>query len=92
MLTLKDQKGTVIVLFALTLTVLLGFTALAIDIGDLYVGRNELQNAADAAALAGALLLPDTTAAGNNSATVVHRYHRAKYLAHHHRFSPCQPG
>ena len=70
MLTLKDQKGTVIVLFAVTLTALFGFTALAIDIGDLYVGRNELQNAADAAALAGALLLPDTTAAGNRAIEV----------------------
>jgi hypothetical protein len=73
MLTLKDQKGTVIVLFALTLTVILGFTALAIDIGDLYVRRNELQNAADAAALAGALLLPDTTAAGYRAIEVANK-------------------
>ena len=73
MLTLKDQKGTVIVLFALTLTVLLGFTALAIDINDLYVRRNELQNASDAAALAGALLLPDTTAASYSAIEVANK-------------------
>ena len=36
---------------------LIGFIALAIDIGNLLVARNELQNAADAAALAGAQVL-----------------------------------
>ncbi|WP_245784124.1 pilus assembly protein TadG-related protein [Halomonas korlensis] len=45
------------VLFAVSLFVLLGFTALAVDGGNLYVARNELQNAADAGALAGARML-----------------------------------
>lgn len=36
------------------LVVLIGFSALAIDIGHLYTARNELQDVADAAALAGA--------------------------------------
>ena len=39
---------------AFFLTALLGFAALAIDVAYLLVVRNELQNAADAAALAGA--------------------------------------
>ena len=41
-------------LAAIGLLTLLGFAALAIDVGYLFVVRNELQNAADAAALAGA--------------------------------------
>jgi Flp pilus assembly protein TadG len=44
----------VAVLVALSLLVLMGFAALAIDVGYLKIARNELQTAADAAALAGA--------------------------------------
>lgn len=50
----KSQKGAVAVLVALTLPVLLGAGALAVDLAYLHVVRNELQNDADAAALAGA--------------------------------------
>ena len=39
---------------ALMITVLFGFLGLAVDVGHLYVVRGQLQNAADAAALAGA--------------------------------------
>ena len=49
-----EQRGNVIVLAAISMTVLIGFAALAIDLGQLYVARAELQRAADAAALAGA--------------------------------------
>lgn len=48
------QKGAVTVLVALTLPVLLGVGALAVDLAYLHVVRNELQNDADAAAMAGA--------------------------------------
>ena len=54
---LKQERGAVLVLVALLLLVFVGITALAIDLGHLYVVRNELQNAADAGALAGALNL-----------------------------------
>jgi hypothetical protein len=50
----RDDSGTVMVLCAFLLVALLGFAALAIDIGHLYVVKNELQNAADAGVLAGA--------------------------------------
>lgn len=50
----KDQNGAVIVLVAILLIVFLGIAALAIDVYHVYVVRNELQNAADAGALAGA--------------------------------------
>lgn len=47
-------------LVALSLATLLGFGALVTDVGFLYLQRRILQNAADAAALAGAAELPDT--------------------------------
>jgi hypothetical protein len=50
---LKDQQGVSAVIVAITLVVLIGSAALAIDIGYLYATKNELQNIADAAALAG---------------------------------------
>ena len=52
-----NQRGATAILVALLLVVLVGFTALAIDVGHLVVARNELQNAADAGALAGARFL-----------------------------------
>lgn len=54
---LRRQKGTVAIIVAASLTALAGFSALAIDVGRIWVVRNELQNAADAAALAGASVL-----------------------------------
>lgn len=50
----RRQGGVSIVILALSLVMLLTFAALAIDAGNLYVAKNELQNAADAGALAGA--------------------------------------
>ncbi|MDW7711807.1 MAG: TadG family pilus assembly protein [Deferrisomatales bacterium] len=51
------EKGAVLVLVAILLVVFIGMAALAVDLGYLYVVRNELQNAADAGALAGARFL-----------------------------------
>jgi hypothetical protein len=48
------QHGAIAILFGLTIFILLGFMALAIDLGRTYVVRTELQNTADAAALSGA--------------------------------------
>ncbi|MGB4359799.1 MAG: Tad domain-containing protein [Rhodoferax sp.] len=48
------QRGAVAITFALSLLLLMGFMALVFDLGRTYVVRTELQNAADAAALAGA--------------------------------------
>ena len=54
---LDNQRGVVIVFVALGMFIFLGVTALAVDLGHLLVVRNELQNAADAGALAGARFL-----------------------------------
>ena len=59
-----DQSGGVLILTALLLTVIIGMAALAVDIGHLMVVRNELRNAADAGALAGARMLYIKDAAG----------------------------
>ena len=48
----RDDRGVVLVWVAMSLVVLLGMGALVIDVGALYQERRELQNGADAAALA----------------------------------------
>lgn len=53
----KNERGVTALVVALILFPLICFAALGIDIAHLYVVRNELQNAADAGALAGARLL-----------------------------------
>jgi Flp pilus assembly protein TadG len=57
----SKQKGAVTLLVALTLPILIGAAALAVDMAHLHVVRNELQNDADAAALAGARVLYNST-------------------------------
>jgi Flp pilus assembly protein TadG len=60
---LKDEKGVAAVVVALVMTVLIGFTAFVVDIGVVALGKQKLQNAIDAASLAGAQDLPNTSAA-----------------------------
>jgi hypothetical protein len=50
----NNQRGATAVIVALVITVLIGFVALATDVSYVSVTKNELQNIADAAALAGA--------------------------------------
>jgi len=50
----QSERGAVMVTFALALTVMLGFTALAYEVGYWYVVRSELSKAVDAAALSAA--------------------------------------
>ncbi len=50
----SQESGQVLVVLAIALVALLGFTALAIDVGMVYSDRRYDQNVADAAALAGA--------------------------------------
>lgn len=52
--TLKDQRGVTKVLVALSAVVLLGFTALVVDVGAMYFEKSRLQKALDAAVLGGA--------------------------------------
>jgi Flp pilus assembly protein TadG len=52
-----EEKGAVAVIVAILAIVLLGFAAFAVDLPNLLVAKGELQNAADAGALAGARYL-----------------------------------
>jgi len=53
----REQRGAVAIIVGLSLAVLVGFAGLALDGGRLYVTKTELQNAADACALAASLEL-----------------------------------
>jgi hypothetical protein len=53
----RRSRGQVMVMFALFLTVLISFIALSIDVGYLLAERRSVQNAADAAAMAGGRLI-----------------------------------
>lgn len=58
--TLKNRRRAIVAVWtALTMSLLLGFAALAVDVGYLFMVKSELQNAADSAALAGASALLD---------------------------------
>ncbi|UUZ75862.1 Tad domain-containing protein [Polaromonas sp. P1(28)-13] len=81
------QRGAVAIMLGLSIFVLFGFMALAIDLGRTYVVRTELQNAADAAALAGAKQLNQTAAGvccGSDSAVA---YAIAMAAQHDFKFS-----
>ncbi len=66
---LGEERGAVAIVVALLLVVILGFAALVIDLGWLFVVNSEIQNGADAGALAGVveLALNDTSAAENTA-------------------------
>lgn len=50
----RGESGAVLVVVAVSLVALLGFAALAIDVGSFYQAQRQAQSAADAGALAGA--------------------------------------
>lgn len=50
----KSQSGAVAIVVGVSIAVLIGFAGLALDLGRLYINKTELQNAADACALAAA--------------------------------------
>jgi Putative Flp pilus-assembly TadE/G-like len=50
----KDETGSVLLIVAASMVFLLGISAIAIDMANLYMARAQTQRAADAAALAGA--------------------------------------
>jgi hypothetical protein len=54
---LRSQKGMTAVIMAVSLTMLIGFAAMAVDVGYVMLTKNELQNIADATALWGARLV-----------------------------------
>jgi hypothetical protein len=69
--TVRDQSGATLALVAVSMVALLGFAALAVDVGNLLKIRTESQRTADASALAGAghlLIDPDDSVGAVNEA------------------------
>ena len=60
-LNIKKERGVVAIMVALSMAVLVGFVGLALDLGKLFVTKSELQNSADACALAAARELTGTS-------------------------------
>jgi len=61
--SLRSEHGQVLPLVVVSAFVLIGFTGLAIDLGRVWVAKQQLQRAVDAATLAAGQNLPDTSAA-----------------------------
>jgi Flp pilus assembly protein TadG len=64
----SDNRGQTTVLTLVFMVVLLGMAALVLDVGSWYRSDRALQQTADAAALAGAQALPDSTGTASNLA------------------------
>jgi hypothetical protein len=68
----SNQKGAVVIMVAVSLIVIVGFAALSVDVGRRVLVENEVQNAVDAGALAGASALitvhPDNSTSVNEDA------------------------
>ena len=69
----RSQHGQALAIFALSLTTVLLAGALAFDAGLMFVERRDQQNAADAAAIAGARYLTDKTGSAKTKAEVAAR-------------------
>lgn len=67
----KSRRGAVLPMMAISAIVLLGFMALAIDVGMIATARCQCQNAADSAAMAGARALNGDGAGGYNASGVM---------------------
>jgi hypothetical protein len=81
MLRLRNRRGIFVVLFGLLFLVLMGAAAMAIDMSRIWTMRNELQTAADAGALAGAvqLTLPHNKNFVDDTTRKMARLNRASY-------------
>jgi Flp pilus assembly protein TadG len=65
---MRSERGSILIFVAVSIVLLTAFSALVVDYGVIWVSRRQAQNAADAAALAGATALAydssDTSATG----------------------------
>jgi Flp pilus assembly protein TadG len=78
----QGRRGAVVVLVAVVSTVMVGFVAMTVDLGTIYIARTELQRAADAASLAGAsIYLGDAGLAGQDADLIAGASERSKAIA-----------
>jgi len=71
---LRNRDGFTLVLTVFFFTVLMGVAALALDLGSMYLFRAQLQSAADASALAGAVGLGKGEGTAAQSAVTAHNH------------------
>lgn len=64
----RGERGQVLILAALTMTALVGFLALVIDVGNAYAQRRLVQNAADAASIAAARYMANNLSGATDAA------------------------
>src|ERR671935_234170 len=67
----SGERGQILILGALMMTVMLGFLGLVIDVGNAYAQRRFMQNAADAASVAAARQLAFGMQTGVSDAAVL---------------------
>lgn len=73
---LRDSRGFVLILSTVSLVAVLSLSSLAIDLGYIFVTKSELQNAADAAALASVAELPNGLASATEKALNFGQFHK----------------
>ncbi len=79
----QREKGVVAILVGITILVMVAMVGLAIDLGQMYIAKTELQNSADACALAGVGVLAkkagaaDALTTANSAASLVAGRHKA---------------
>jgi Putative Flp pilus-assembly TadE/G-like len=71
---LKDERGQTLPFVALLMTALLGMAGLVTDVGHAYVVRGELQNSANAAALAASGYVYTSQSASVNTTSIANQY------------------
>lgn len=71
---LKDERGQVLPIVALLVTAMLGMAGLVTDVGHAYVIRGELQNSANAAALAASGFVYDSSGTSVNTTSMANQY------------------
>src|SRR5262245_56913287 len=69
----NNERGQSMLITVVFMVVLLGFAALVIDVGSWYRAHRSAQSTADAAALAGAQVLPDTGSASTLATQYVNK-------------------
>ncbi len=74
---LKSERGQSLIIVALLMVGMIGALGLALDGGNAFVTRRKSQNAADAAAFAGARLIPHTTTTESQVYNAVWNYAHA---------------
>jgi hypothetical protein len=83
----RQERGAIIIFVALGLVVLIGMMGLAFDLGHAYVNKSQLQNIADACALAGASALNGSAAGIIEAETRATDYGSSLYLANKTEFN-----